>query len=157
MSVLCSFIGWSGAAARGDRETQENTSLLYAQVLEMEGMACQVGSQGKTPGWSAGSEGEARAFVGFLGKGRTGLGRVSGLGQASLSNSRGLWATGVASHCLVPGPGMLERGILPLGTHRPDRGGRALDSLLCLLKSWPGPNSLLSSGNCKHPEKAVFL
>lgn len=119
-------------------------------------MACQAGSQGRTPGWSAGSEGEARAFVGVPEKGRAGLGRVSGLGQACLSNSGGLWATGVVPSCLVPGPGMFERKEYYLQGCTGLTGGGALDSVVCILRSWSGLSSLLSSGNCKPPEKAVF-
>lgn len=41
----------------------------------------------------------------FLGKGRAGT--INNLGLASLNNSSALWAIGVVSSCLIPGPGMI--------------------------------------------------
>ena len=51
------------------------------------------------------SEGKAQAepILEFLWGRR---GRVNSLGLAGVNNSSGLWATGVVSSCLVPGPGM---------------------------------------------------
>lgn len=48
-----------------------------------------------------------------VGKERQGKG--NSLGLASLSNVGGLWATGVVSGCLVPGPGQVRAGEMLAG------------------------------------------
>lgn len=49
---------------------------------------------------------KAMAFIGIsVGKGKA---WQNSLGSTSLNNFRGLWAIGVISSCLVPGPGMIK-------------------------------------------------
>lgn len=61
----------------------------------------QSGSGGRSRGEA---RGQARVVVGVpLGNSRQG--RENCLGLASLNSSTRLWAIGVASSCLIPGPG----------------------------------------------------
>lgn len=50
---------------------------------------------------------EARAFMG-LSSGKTGQGRLKSSRLVRVKNFGRLWAKGVVSSCLVPGPGMIK-------------------------------------------------
>lgn len=67
-----------------------------------------------------------------------------------MHNFRGLWATGVVSSCLVPGPEMIKaEDYCPLGCtggrgEEEGRGGVAQDWLVCISKACSLLGALLS-------------
>ena len=61
--------------------------------------------------------------------------RVKSLELASLNNFSRIWAIGVVSTCLVPGPGMIKMKEYCLLTGWTHREGMALNWLVCLSKT----------------------
>lgn len=64
---------------------------------------------GEALGWSGSrrqeqTEGTDHAFIG-VSEGKARQDRGNSLDLAGLNNYNGLWAVGMVSHCLVPGPG----------------------------------------------------
>lgn len=70
-----------------------------------------AGPRGKHQGWSASRGNKGKAWAGgfiMVSAGKACQGGINRLGLASLNNFARLWAVGVISSGLVPGPGVTE-------------------------------------------------
>lgn len=77
------------------------------QVPEIGGTVHPQGCTGKIPAWSGGrrQEREKRSLTAFIGV-FPGKAKQGSFGLSSLDNLIRIWAVGVVSNCLVPGPGI---------------------------------------------------
>lgn len=115
MIVLnCRFYYFSGIVSSADQEmTAIERMVYYSQFPRAGGSHTIQGLLGKCQDWSgsrgAGRKTWTRAFI-TVSVRRNRWGRIDRLRIVWFNNSKGLWAAGAVSHCLVPGHGMIWAG-----------------------------------------------